>query len=274
MTRWFKLTISYDGREFEGWQRQNTKRTLQLEMEKALARLLGYHTTLMASGRTDAGVHALGQVVSFGADTHHSAETIRRALCNYLPHDVAILRVQEMAGKFRSIADSIRKRYRYVLQDGQKRDVFSRFYAWHSWRKLNIEAMQEAAKVLVGTHDFVAFEGSGSRRVGTVRTIYDLSIERMSTEDFGRIHIEVEADGFLYNMVRNLVGTLVDVGCGRRPISHTANSLKSKDRTKAGMTAPPQGLYLLWVLCREPGEVIPSLDLQPIKKQLIVEQPE
>jgi tRNA pseudouridine38-40 synthase len=260
MTRWFKLTIAYDGREFEGWQRQKTKRTVQFELEKALARLLGKHTTLLASGRTDTGVHALGQVVSFDSDTHHSAETIRRALCNYLPDDIAILRVQEMAGKFRSIADSIRKRYRYVLQDGQQRDVFARHYAWHSWRPLHVEPMREAAQALLGTHDFVAFEGSGSRRVGTIRTIYDIAINRFEDPDFRRIHIEIEADGFLYNMVRNIVGTLVDVGCGRRPISHAKDALDSKDRTKAGMTAPPQGLYLLWVKCREPGEVLPRAD--------------
>jgi tRNA pseudouridine38-40 synthase len=261
MTRWFKLTIAYDGREFEGWQRQKTKRTVQYELEKALARLLGKHTTLLASGRTDAGVHALGQVVSFDAETHHSTETIRRALCNYLPDDIAILRVQEMAGQFRSVADSIRKRYRYVLQDGQKRDVFARHYAWHSWRELNVELMREAAQALWGTHDFVAFEGSGSRRVGTVRTIYDLTVERIADPHFRRVHIEVEADGFLYNMVRNIVGTLVDVGCGRRPVTHAATALASKDRIQAGMTAPPQGLYLLWVLCREPGEIEPRMDV-------------
>lgn len=261
MTRWFKLTIAYDGRDFEGWQRQKTKRTVQLEMEKALGKLLGRPITLLASGRTDAGVHAIGQVVSFDADTHHSTETIRRALCHYLPEDIAILRVQEMAGRFRSVADSIRKRYRYVLQDGRKRDVFARHYAWHSWRTLDVEAMREAAAALVGTHDFVAFEGSGSRRVGTVRTIFDLTIERLAHQDFGRIHIEIEADGFLYNMVRNIVGTLVDVGCGRRPVSHAADALASKDRTRAGMTAPPQGLYLLWVLCREPGEILPRQDI-------------
>lgn len=260
MPRWFKLTIAYDGREFEGWQRQNTKRTVQHEMEKALARLMGRHITLLASGRTDAGVHAMGQVVSFDADTRHSTETIRRALCNYLPEDISILRVQEMAGKFRSVADSIRKRYRYVLQDGQKRDVFARHYAWHSWRVLNVEAMRQAAQPLIGTHDFVAFEGSGSRRVGTVRTIYDLTVERLPDPHFGRVQIEIEADGFLYNMVRNIVGTLVDVGQAKRPITHAKDALESKDRTRAGMTAPPQGLYLLWVECREPGEILPRED--------------
>lgn len=261
MTRWFKLTIAYDGREFEGWQRQNKKRTVQFELEKALARLMGKYITLLASGRTDAGVHAMGQVVSFDADTQHSPETIRRALCNYLPKDIAILRVQEMAGKFRSVADSIRKRYRYLIQDGQQRDVFSANYAWHQWQVLNVDAMREAAQPLLGTHDFVGYEGSGSRRIGTVRTIYDITVERLPDPHFGRVQIEIEADGFLYNMVRNIVGTLVYVGRGKRPISFAKDALESKDRTRAGMTAPPQGLYLLWVQCREPGEILPRSDV-------------
>lgn len=260
MSRWFKLTIAYDGRHFEGWQRQKTKRTVQFEIEKALAKLFGKPISVLASGRTDAGVHALGQVVSFDIDTQHSTETIRRALDHYLPEDIAILRVQEMAGRFRSVADTVRKRYRYVLQDGRIRDVFSRHYAWHSWRTLDVDAMHEAGQSLVGTHDFAAYEGSGSPRSSTVRTIFDLTVERIATEGIGRIHIEVEADGFLYNMVRNIVGTLVEVGNGRKPTTFPAEVLASGDRCRAGMTAPPHGLYLLWVQCREPGEILPRQD--------------
>src|SRR5262245_45660594 len=243
----FRLTLAYDGTDFVGWQRQPNKRTLQGELEEALERITGQRPKCTASGRTDAGVHALGQVVSFTSGTRLAPDVITKALNAELPEDMLVFEVVRAPIAFHAPRDAIRKRYRYVIEHGRKRDLFERKYLWHVYQRLDVEVMLAAAAPLVGTHDFTSFETSGSPRLTTVRTVLDLLVERRAAELTNRIIIEVEADGFLYNMVRNIVGTLVEVGKGKQPPTWPAEVLQLRDRTKAGMTAPPQGLFLVGV---------------------------
>ena len=245
--RTFRLILSYDGTAYAGWQVQANARTIQAELEAALRQVTGEPIRAVASGRTDAGVHALGQVVSFSSQTHLPAEVLRKALDANLPKDMVIREVREAPDGFHAIRDAIRKRYRYVVQDGPMRDVFERAYAWYFPHRLDVQAMQAAAAVLLGRHDFSSFEAAGAPRASSVRTIYELSVERRTGDFLDRIFVEVEADGFLYNMVRNIVGSLVEVGRGRQSPAWIADVLAARNRKLAGMTAPPQGLFLVSV---------------------------
>lgn len=253
--RSFKLTVAYDGGEFSGWQWQTGRRTVQGVLEEALHRITGESFRITSSGRTDAGVHALGQVVSFASATYLSPEVLLRALNANLPDDVRVLEAEEARAGFHAIDDAIGKRYRYLLQEGPVPNLFARRYAWFVRSPLDLEAMQRAARALVGRHDFKSFETAGSPRVSTVRTVHDLTVDRQTGLD-GRplVLVEIAADGFLYNMVRNIVGTLREVGLGRRDASWPGEVLQQRDRRRAGMTAPPHGLYLLQVFFQEePG---------------------
>lgn len=243
----FRLTLAYDGTDFAGWQRQPDKRTIQEELEAALQRITGQRPKCIASGRTDAGVHALGQVVSFSSDTRHEPEVLTKALNAELPDDMLVFEVSRVPDGFHALRDAVRKRYRYTIEDGRLRDLFARRYLWHIYQRLNVESMQAAAAPLMGTHDFASYETTGSPRLTTIRTVFDLTVERHTNVLTDRVIIEVEADGFLYNMVRNIVGTLVAVGKGKESIDWPARVLESRDRTKAGMTAPAQGLFLVGV---------------------------
>lgn len=245
--RSFRLTLSYDGTAYVGWQVQDNGRTIQAELEAALLQVTGQAVRAVASGRTDAGVHAIGQVVSFCCETRLTADVLRRALDANLPRDIVVRDVREAPDGFHAIRDAIRKRYRYVVQDGPVQDVFGRAYTWYVAPRLNVEAMQAAARSLLGKHDFRSFEAAGSPRVSSVRTIYDLTVGRQRGDFLDRVVFEVEADGFLYNMVRNLVGSLVEVGSGRREAAWIAEVLAAQDRKLAGITAPPQGLFLVSV---------------------------
>src|SRR5262245_499667 len=208
----FKVTLAYDGTDFAGWQRQPDKRTVQCELEVALERITQQRPKCVASGRTDAGVHALGQVVSFASNTRLPPDVLTKALNAELPEDILVFAVVKAPHGFHALRDAVRKRYRYVIQDGRLSDLFHRKYQWHVYQRLEVEAMCQAAASLVGTHDFASYETSGSPRLTTTRTVLDLLVERRAGELTDKILVEVEADGFLYNMVRNIVGTLVDVG--------------------------------------------------------------
>jgi tRNA pseudouridine38-40 synthase len=254
--RTLKLTLAYDGTDFSGWQFQPNQRTVQQALQDALNKITGESVSATASGRTDAGVHALGQVVGFETNSHLSAEIFRRALNAELPRDLVVLSAEEAASGFDPIRDAKQKRYRYVIQDGPVIDVFSRRYAWHVFRQLDAASMQRAAQLLVGRHDFSSYETSGSERVTTTRTVFELSVvqqpiqnawEGRSDESPHEIHVEINADGFLYNMVRNIVGSLVEVGRGVRDEAWPAAVLNARDRRAAGQTAPPQGLFLVRV---------------------------
>ncbi len=257
-----KLTLAYDGTAYAGWQVQPDCTSVQEVLETAVEKVTGRKSRVLASGRTDAGVHALGQVVSLQTDSTLAPEVLRRALNAELPGDVAVLEVAEAPDGFHAIRDAVRKRYRYVIHDGPIRDVFARHYCWHFRHgRLDAEAMHRAAMVLLGTHDFRSFQSSGAERESTVRTASDIFVRRAGA-DVGfvgqdslpgqgragggeRIALEVEADGFLYNMVRAIVGTLVEVGRGARNEHWPGEVLLAADRSAAGPTAPPQGLFLV-----------------------------
>jgi len=325
--RTIKLTIAYDGTAYAGWQYQPDRMSVQETLENALNKVTGERIRVLASGRTDAGVHALGQVVGFRTECKLPPDALLRAINANLPPDVAALDAAEVPDGFHPISHARRKRYRYVIHDGPVRDVFSRNHAWHyRYGRLDAEAMDRAAAALLGTHDFSSFESAGAPRESSVRTIFAIGVERCRAgqgrglgdgdggtgdegeglEDGGEglgirrcgnagmrecgkwkrpataiagdmetprdcdrggtsqasivaqpcaekggnpqsdfIIIEVEADGFLYNMVRAIVGTLVEVGRGKRPVSWPGEVLRAADRRAAGPTAPPQGLFLV-----------------------------
>ena len=243
--RFLRLTIAYDGTNFAGWQIQPKCRTVQETLELALQKITGQPVRTVASGRTDAGVHALGQVASCRTNCALPVDVLRRALNAHLPHDVAVLVVDEAPLGFHALRDAVSKRYRYQLQDGRVRDVFRRHIVWQYSEHLDDRAMHRAAQSLVGTHDFSSFESAGSPRATSVRTILELGVARDKGRAGDQITIDVVADGFLYNMVRTIVGTLVEVGRGARPESWSLEVLQAKDRRRAGPTAPPQGLLLV-----------------------------
>jgi len=246
--RCLRLTVAYDGTDFFGWQWQPAQRTVQGTLEGAIARITDQASRAVGSSRTDRGVHALGQTVSLTISTRLDAATLKRALNAHLPSDLAVLAVAEAPLGFHAINDAIAKRYRYVIDDGPVPDLFSRRYAWYVPQSLDAQQMHNAARALVGKHDCKSYESAGSRRLHTVRTIHSLAVQRCPFQGGERVVIEVEADGFLYNMARNIVGTLVEVGRRRRSVEWPAEVLAAGDRRLAGMTAPPHGLYLLRVL--------------------------
>ena len=246
--RWLKLTLAYDGTHYAGWQYQPGQTSIQETLEEALFRITGEKIRVTASGRTDAGVHALGQVVSLSTSSRLSSDVLRRALNAELPRDIAVLAAEEAPEGFHAIRDAIQKRYRYFIHDGPVRDVFRRHHVWHLPFRLDAEAMHEAAQALCGMHDFSSFESSGAPRSSSVRTVTEVLVARGAGGEPPQIvTIDVEADGFLYNMVRAIVGTLVEVGKGDRPREWIAEVLAAKNRRSGGQTAPPQGLFLLWV---------------------------
>ena len=247
MVRTLKLTIAYDGTDFAGWQRQPSQRTVQGVLEHALSQITGSPVRTAASGRTDAGVHALGQVVSFDTHSQLAPDVLMRALNARLPQDVVVLDAADVVPGFHATADAIKKRYRYQLHDGPVRDVFQRRYVWHVRYRLDADRMQSAAQGLIGRHDFRSFESKWPNRRTSVRTVFEIEIHRDRDNDPNRITLEIEADGFLYNMVRTITGTLVEVGRGARGTQWPAEVLRAMNRSAAGPTAPPQGLFLLRV---------------------------
>lgn len=245
--RSFKLTIAYDGTAYQGWQSQPDKPTIQGSLEGAFTKITGEELRVTGSGRTDAGVHALGQVASLDSETHLAPEVLQRALNHELPADIVVVRLDEARLGFHAIRDCVGKRYRYVIHDGAVPDLFRRNYYWHHRTRLNEGAMHRAAQGLLGTHDFRSFESQWPNRATSVRTIRELIVERQPGNDRDLIHVEVEADGFLYNMVRSIVGTLVEVGRGAKGEAWPAEVVAAMDRGAAGRTAPAQGLFLLRV---------------------------
>jgi tRNA pseudouridine38-40 synthase len=240
-----KLTVRYDGTAFYGWQTQPGYRTVQETLEKVLESITNVpRVRLNASGRTDAGVHALGQVVNFYSPTKLDHATIVKAVNGNLPDDVSVSDCTDATQSFDASKDAVGKTYRYQIQDGRIGDPFLRRYAWHPRRVLDAEAMHRAAQALVGRHDFRSFETNWPNRMSSIRTISELRVYRHENV----IRIEVTADGFLYNMVRSITGTLYQVGRAYWPESKVKEIIDSMDRCEAGPTAPPQGLFLVRVM--------------------------
>ncbi|QEG33112.1 tRNA pseudouridine(38-40) synthase TruA [Bythopirellula goksoeyrii] len=243
----FKLTIAYDGTKFSGWQAQPDRRTVQGAVQDAWQKITSESVQVTASSRTDAGVHALGQVVGVSSATHLTAEQLHRALNALLPPDAVVKRVDAVPDGFHATYNAVGKRYRYRIHNDRCRPLFDRDTVWHVPQVLDANAMHQAAKVLIGTHDFASFQSAGSERESTVRTISCIEVRRVKGEHESLLEIDVEGNGFLYNMVRIIVGSLVEVGLGRRDEAWLAASLKACDRRQAGRTAPPQGLCLMRV---------------------------
>jgi tRNA pseudouridine38-40 synthase len=243
VSRTFLATLHYDGTGFVGWQRQPTGRSVQSEFERVLQRIFGRRTVAHAAGRTDAGVHAIGQAVSFGAPATWTDATLRRALNALLPHDCWVAAVQPMHSGFHARKSALTRRYRYDvgLDDGSA-SPFRRRFEWALGRPLKLEALQAAAGVLRGEHDFRAFASKGDKPHYRCRLL--LSEWRLRPEDRG-ISFEVEADRFLHHMVRMLVGTMVDVGLGRRPIGDIEMLLGRTDNADTSPPAPAHGLYFV-----------------------------
>jgi tRNA pseudouridine38-40 synthase len=242
-TRTLKFTIQYDGTEYVGWQRQPTGPSIQGVLEDALAPIEGAPTTVHGAGRTDAGVHALAQVASATVVNTLDERRLARALNAVLPADVRVLAVEEAPPDFHARFRARAKTYEYRIVNAPIASVFLRRYVWHVQQPLDIEAMRTAAGPLVGTHDFAGFQGTGTVTASTVRTILALDLEDGAGFDLPLV-IRITGDGFLRHMVRTIVGTLVEVGVGRWDPWRLLAILESLDRSQAGRTAPPQGLFL------------------------------
>ncbi|WP_010285116.1 tRNA pseudouridine(38-40) synthase TruA [Bacillus timonensis] len=244
----YKCIISYDGTHFSGYQVQPNKRTVQSEFETALQKMhKGEPVSIVASGRTDAKVHALGQVIHFDSRISIPVEGWKRALNSLLPNDISVRSVEMVALDFHARFDVKAKEYRYRLLVSKEPCVFKRHYTYYYPYPLNLAAMREASDYLIGTYDFTSFCASKTEVQDKVRTIYQIKIEKHEDE----LIFSFVGNGFLYNMVRILVGTLLEVGSGQREARMIENILSGKDRSLAGKTAPGQGLCLWQVFYEE-----------------------
>ena len=238
-----KLTIEYDGKDFNGWQKQPNKLNIQGEIERVIENITGEKVELIASGRTDAGVHAMGQVANFKTNSNISIEKLPIAINSQVKNSIRIQNAEEVDEKFHSRYNCKRKTYRYVIDNSKYGSAIYRNISYHMPIPLNIEEMKKAIKYFEGEHDFKAFKSSGTSSKSSIRTIYKANI----ITEGPNIAVDLTGNGFLYNMVRIIVGTLVDVGLGKINAEDIPNIIESKDRTKAGKTLPPQGLMLLRV---------------------------
>jgi tRNA pseudouridine38-40 synthase len=244
--RTLRLTLAYDGTPFVGWQRQAEGISVQGLLEDALARLEGAPVTVHGAGRTDAGVHALGQVASAEITAPHPVDVVARALNACLPPEIRVTGVEQAADDFHARFSARSKTYRYVIRNAPIVSPFERSYVWHVQDALDRDAMDEAARRLVGTHDFAAFRSVGGDVKTTSRTMTESAW--LGQDDPTRLVYEITGDGFLRHMVRAIVGTLVETGRGQRPASSMAALLAGGRRAEAGATAPPQGLFLVRVV--------------------------
>lgn len=238
-----KLVIEYDGKSFNGWQKQPNKLNIQGEIEKAIGEITGEETELIASGRTDAGVHSLGQVANFKTNSKIDIEKFPYAINSKLKKSIVIKSAEEVPERFHSRYSVHSKTYRYTINNSKFGTALYRDMEYHFPIKLDENKMQEAAKYFEGEHDFKAFKASGTSSKSSVRIIYKAVVKRQDD----RVIIEITGNGFLYNMVRIIAGTLVDVGIGKIEPEEIKNIIEEKDRKKAGKTLPARGLCLLEV---------------------------
>ena len=238
-----KLTIEYDGREFNGWQKQPNKLNIQGSIERAIEEITGEKVDLNASGRTDAGVHALGQVANFKTDSNLPIDKFPIAINSKLKKSIRILNAEEVDDRFHSRLTCKRKTYRYVINNTTIGSAIYRYLETHIPQKLDVNEMSKAVKYFEGEHDFKAFKASGTSSKSSVRTIYEAKVYKIDE----KIYIELTGNGFLYNMVRIIAGTLVDVGLGKIKATDIPDIITQGKRELAGKTLPPNGLYLVKV---------------------------
>ncbi len=275
--RSIQVTLAYDGSGYCGWQVQPNGPTVQASFEQAVERLTGQPVKVTAASRTDSGVHALGQVAAFRTASRIPIDRFRPGLQTFLPDDIVVVCAREVHEQFHATYWAVKKRYRYIMFDGPVVLPFFRKYVHSTGRRLDVSAMQQAAALLPGTHDFRSFESHFPNKATSIRTILDASVRRtgrwpgwvpaplehtqVQVSDYGPmataafdndfVCIEVEADGFLYNMVRTIAGSLLEVGLGRWEPDCISRIIEGQDRSLAGQTAPAQGLYLVSVVYRD-----------------------
>ena len=239
-----KITIQYDGSRYQGWQKLgDSTNTIQGKFEAILEKMAGHPISIQASGRTDAGVHAHGQVANFILDSSMSMEEIKDYLNQYLPDDIAVIKIEEVSRRFHSRLSAIAKTYRYTVRNSKIPDVFQRKYMFRVENKIDVKAMQKASEYLTGEHDFKAFTSLKKIKKSTIRTIYEVKIEQQQDD----IIFTYTGNGFLHHMVRILTGTLLEIGKGNRQPEEISEIMMSGNRENAGPLVPAQGLSLMEV---------------------------
>lgn len=236
-----RMLIEYDGGRYRGWQRlKDSDKTIQGKLEAVISQMVGRETEVVGSGRTDAGVHARGQVANFHTNSDMSLKDMQEYINNYLPKDIAVKGMVEESQRFNSRLNAVGKRYNYYILNSRIPLVFQRDYSYHIADNLDLNKMRKAAEKLLGTHDFSAFSSLKKIKKSTVRNIEEISIEKNQ----GMVSISIKGDGFLYNMIRIIVGTLIEIGLGKENVSYIDEIFKKGERKYAGVTAPAQGLFL------------------------------
>lgn len=237
----YKITIQYDGTKYRGWQVQkSTDMTIQGKLQGILEQLAGHPVEVIGSGRTDAGVHAAGQIANFHIEDDFSQEEIIQYLNRYLPMDIAVVEIEEAEERFHARYHATSKTYVYRIHTSPIPNVFERKFRYHYEQQLDVVAMRKAASLLIGTHDYMSFCGNNKMKKSTVRTVYSIEV----VEHRDGLELIYTGDGFLQNMIRIMTGTLIEVGNGTRQAEEMSALLAAKDRSKAGYTVPPEGLML------------------------------
>ncbi len=236
-----KMIITYDGSRYYGWQRLTTSEpTIQGKLESVISEMAGSKVEIIGSGRTDAGVHATGQVANFHIDSTMSIEEMHHYINHYLPKDIVVTEILEVPERFHSRYNATGKKYVYYVWNHWAHSPFQRKYSHHIAEELDIELMKEAATKLIGTHDFIGFSSLKKTKKATTRTINELNIEKKDNS----LVFTFSGDGFLHNMIRIMMGSIIDVGLHKKELSHIDEVFEGKTRSHAGITFPPQGLFL------------------------------
>ncbi len=237
----YKLTIQYDGGRYKGWQRLgNGEDTIQAKIENVLSEMVGRKIEIIGCSRTDAGVHAFAQIANFKISENLSESEVKNYLNRYLPQDISVIDVTIVSDRFHSRYNAKDKTYIYKIWNEEHTNPFMRKYSMHVEKKLNIVSMKKASRFFIGEHDFTTYSNAKSKKKSMVREIYELNIEEIG----GFIQISVRGDGFLYNMVRKIVGSLIEVGLGEIDAENIPSIIESKERVQTGVMADPAGLYL------------------------------